>query len=51
MVVNHDLGESIQNFDDLLLLNQSVVAWGDRTQVLTQDNLYRAYGGRVVFAA
>lgn len=51
MVINHDLGESIQQFDDLLLLNRSVVAFGDRTQVLTQANLNLTYGGRVVVAA
>lgn len=51
MVVNHDLGESIHHFDDILLLNRSVVAYGDRTQVLTQENLYQTYGGRVLVAA
>lgn len=51
LVVNHDLGETIAHFDDLILLNQSLVAYGSRQQVLTQENLYRAYGGRVMFAA
>jgi manganese/iron transport system ATP-binding protein len=51
MVINHDLGESIAHFDDLLLLNRQLVAYGARSEVLTQDNFYRAYGGRVMFAA
>ncbi|MDX2216310.1 MAG: metal ABC transporter ATP-binding protein [Oculatellaceae cyanobacterium bins.114] len=51
LVVSHDLGESIQHFDDLILLNQSLIAHGDRTAVLTQENLYQTYGGRVAFAA
>jgi manganese/iron transport system ATP-binding protein len=51
LVVNHDLGETITHFDDLILLNQSLIAHGTRQQVLTQDNLYRAYGGKVMFAA
>lgn len=51
LVVNHDLGETIAHFDDLILLNQSLVAYGSRQQVLTQENLYRAYGGKVMFAA
>lgn len=49
LVVNHDLGESITHFDDLILLNKSLVASGTRQQVLTQENLEQAYGGRVVF--
>jgi manganese/iron transport system ATP-binding protein len=49
LVVNHDLGESIVNFDELILLNKSLVASGSRKQVLTQENLQQAYGGKVVF--
>lgn len=51
LVVNHDLGESITNFDDLILLNRTVVASGPREQVLTTDNLTHAYGGQVNFYA
>lgn len=49
IVVNHDLGESIANFDDLILLNKEVIAAGSRQKVFTQENLYRAYGGQVIF--
>lgn len=49
LVVNHDLGDSITNFDDLILLNKSLVASGPRLGVMTEDNLYQAYGGKVVF--
>ncbi len=49
LVVNHDLGESITHFDDLILLNTELVASGPRPWVLTQENLYRAYGGQVSF--
>lgn len=49
LVVNHDLGESITHFDDLILLNRDLVATGTRSAVLTQENLYRAYGGKVMF--
>ncbi|HEY9663651.1 MAG TPA: metal ABC transporter ATP-binding protein, partial [Allocoleopsis sp.] len=51
IVVNHDLGESITHFDHLILLNQAVIATGDRQQVLTLDNMTRAYGGYVNFFA
>ncbi|AUC62166.1 ABC-type transport system ATPase component [Cyanobacterium sp. HL-69] len=49
MVVNHDLGESINNFDDLVLLNKSLIAFGAREQVLREENLSFAYGGGVSF--
>ncbi|NEQ78045.1 MAG: metal ABC transporter ATP-binding protein [Okeania sp. SIO2C9] len=49
IVVNHDLGESITNFDDLILLNKELIAVGARQVVLQEENLYRAYGGKVVF--
>lgn len=49
LVVNHDLGESITNFDDLILLDTEVIAYGDRQSVLQAENLERAYSGRVRF--
>jgi manganese/iron transport system ATP-binding protein len=49
IVVNHDLGQAITNFDDLILLNRELIASGSRQQVLSADNLQRAYGGQVVF--
>ena len=49
VVVNHDLGESITNFDELVLLNKELIAAGDRQQVLRDENLQRAYGGKVMF--
>ncbi|MDB9307515.1 metal ABC transporter ATP-binding protein [Aphanizomenon sp. CS-733/32] len=51
LVVNHDLGESITHFDDLILLNCELIATGSRQQVLTEENLYRAYGGKVMYFA
>jgi len=50
-VVHHDLGQSILNFDDLILLNRELVAHGARQEVLNADNLQRAYGGQVAFFA
>lgn len=51
MVVNHDLGESITHFDQLLLLNKELIAYGPREHVLTPENMARAYGGQVRFFA
>jgi manganese/iron transport system ATP-binding protein len=49
LVVNHDLGESITHFEQLLLLNRELVAFGPRERVLTTANMTRAYGGHVQF--
>ena len=49
VVVNHDLGESITNFDELILLNKEIIASGQRQQVLKDENLQKAYGGKVMF--
>ncbi|HYW20735.1 MAG TPA: metal ABC transporter ATP-binding protein [Nodularia sp. (in: cyanobacteria)] len=49
LVVNHDLGESITHFDDLILLNRELIATGVREQVLTKQNLYSAYNGQVMY--
>ncbi|BAQ59766.1 ABC transporter ATP-binding protein [Geminocystis sp. NIES-3708] len=49
LVVNHDLGESINNFDDLILLNKTLIASGNKEEVLQEENLYNAYGGKVSF--
>jgi manganese/iron transport system ATP-binding protein len=49
LVVNHDLGEPITNFDQLILLNQELIAVGPRQWVLTPDHIRRAYGGHVSF--
>ncbi len=49
LVVNHDLGEAITHFDDLILLNTQLVASGNRAAVLQPENMSRAYRGQVMF--
>jgi len=49
LVVNHDLGETTTHFDDIILLNRQIIATGSRKQVMTEQNLYRAYGGKVMY--
>jgi manganese/iron transport system ATP-binding protein len=39
MVVNHDLGESITHFADLILLNKELILANQRSKVLTDLNL------------
>ncbi|EKQ69681.1 ATPase component of Mn/Zn ABC-type transporter [Leptolyngbyaceae cyanobacterium JSC-12] len=49
IVVNHDLGEAITHFEDLVLLNRELIAYGDRQNVLRPENMHKAYGGMVNF--
>ncbi len=49
LVVNHDLGESITHFQDLIVLNRELIAAGPRRMVFEEKILKRAYGGPVAF--
>ncbi|MCJ2543812.1 metal ABC transporter ATP-binding protein [Thermostichus vulcanus] len=44
MVVHHDLGQALTYFDEVLLLNQVVIAQGSPAQVLQPHLLQQAYG-------
>lgn len=48
VVVNHNL-QILERFSAVLLLNQSVVAFGPAREVVTEANLRRLYGGRMSF--
>ena len=47
VVVHHDLNTIEQYFDNVLLLNQRLVASGPVNEVLTSENLRRTYGGQL----
>ncbi len=47
LMATHDLALAAEHFDQIMLLNQVMVAFGEPTAVLTQENLLHAYGGRV----
>ncbi len=51
LIITHDLSKTLDNYDQLLLLNKHVVAKGPRHEVMTEDNLLTAYEGPVLFAA
>ncbi len=44
LVVSHDLGETLSNYDKFLLLNKQLIATGSRQEVFTKDNMQKAYG-------
>ena len=47
LVVHHDLPTARSYFDQLLLLNMNVVAFGPTAEVFTPELLQRTYGGRL----
>jgi manganese/iron transport system ATP-binding protein len=48
LVISHDLGETLNYYDRLLLLNQRLIAVGNRQQVLTNQNIQQAYGKIII---
>lgn len=49
IVSTHDLNLAASSFDRVLLLNRRLIAYGAPDQVLTGENLTRAFGSRAVF--
>jgi len=47
LVISHDLSETLDNYDQMLLLNKRVIAQGSRHEVMTKDNLLAAYDAPV----
>ena len=43
LVISHDLSETLNNYDRLLLINKTVIAFGTREEVLTNENINKAY--------
>jgi ABC-type Mn2+/Zn2+ transport system ATPase subunit len=50
-VISHDLSETLDHYDHLLLLNKRVIAKGPRHEVMTEHNLLTAYEAPVRFVA
>lgn len=47
LMATHDLTLAAEHFDQIMLLNQEIVAFGQPTAVLTPENLLHAYGGHL----
>ncbi len=43
LVISHDLSETLANYDQLLLLNKSAIAFGPTQSVLTNENINQTY--------
>jgi len=51
IVVHHDLQTVPQYFDHVMLLNMRIVASGPVHETFTNENLHKAYGGRLTLLA
>ncbi len=47
MVVHHDLSSVERYFDNVILLNQRLIAYGDTASTFTKNNISKAYGGQL----
>jgi manganese/iron transport system ATP-binding protein len=47
LVITHDLGTTLTKCDQLLLLNKQMIADGSMKEVMTADNIQRAYGNSI----
>ncbi|NJL40630.1 MAG: metal ABC transporter ATP-binding protein [Leptolyngbyaceae cyanobacterium SM1_4_3] len=51
LVVSHDLSETLEHYDRLILLNKRLIAVGSRREVMTAENLQVAYDSPLRFVA
>lgn len=49
ILITHNLGETLAQCDSLLLLNKYIIADGSMKEVVTTENLQRAYGNNILF--
>jgi len=47
IMVHHNLNSVVDYFDELLILNKSLVAFGKTDNVFNKSNLLKAYGSNV----
>jgi len=48
MLITHDLGSNMDNYEHLLPLNKELIAKGERDTVITTNNIKRAHGDSVI---
>lgn len=49
LVVGHELKETTRQYDRFLLINKTLIANGSRQEVITANNIQKAYGDNVIF--
>ncbi|KXT84913.1 Manganese ABC transporter, ATP-binding protein SitB [Streptococcus oralis] len=49
LIVHHDLSKVAHYFDQVVLLNQELIAIGATKETFTEENLHKTYGDRIFF--
>lgn len=47
LIVHHDLSKVKEYFDKVILVNQTLVAYGNTSEVFTEEYIHKTYGGRL----
>lgn len=47
LVIHHDLGRVLEYFDKLIMVNQTLIAYGNSKEVFTPELINRTYGGKL----
>lgn len=47
LVIHHDLGKVLEYFDKLIMVNQTLIAYGDAKEVFTSEIINKTYGGKL----
>jgi len=47
LIVHHDLGKVKEYFDKIILINQTLIAYGNTNDVFTPELIQKTYGGRL----
>lgn len=47
MIVHHDLSKVKDYFDKVILINQTLIAYGNTSEVFTPEFIHKTYGGRL----
>jgi ABC-type Mn2+/Zn2+ transport system ATPase subunit len=49
LVATHDLNMAAEHFDRVILLNHELIAYGNPKNVMTRQNIQKAFGNHVLF--
>ncbi|MDM5145484.1 Vitamin B12 import ATP-binding protein BtuD [Lactococcus lactis] len=47
LIVHHDLSKVKEYFDELIILNKEIIAYGKVKESFTHENLKKAYGDNI----
>ncbi len=47
LIIHHDLSKVKDYFDNVIMINQRLIAYGDTEQIFNNENIAQTYGGRL----